>query len=175
MATTKPALSGKSTPAVAPKIISDGNERQAIEQLIQRKVAERAYSLFEGSNAAHGKDQEHWLQAESEIFQRGLDIRESGSWLSITASLPNVSDDNLQICIEPNRAVVHGQTISQQRDATSGTQTHSQQDLFLRSDLNVEVDPSTASASMKDQKLTIMVKKRYPGGSPSNASGRTDE
>ena len=106
MATTKPALSGKTTPAVAPKIIFDPNEREVFDQLIQRKVAERAYQLFEASNAAHGKDQEHWLQAESEILQHGLDIRESGSWLSITASLPNVSDDNLQVCIEPNRAVV---------------------------------------------------------------------
>jgi HSP20 family molecular chaperone IbpA len=175
MATTKPALSGKTTHAIAPRIISDLNEREAFGQLIQRKVAERAYQLFERSNAAHGKDQEHWLQAESEIFQNGLDIRESGSWLSITASLTNVSDDNLQICIEPNRAVVHGQTISEQREASSGTQTYSQQDLFLRSNLNVEVDPSTASASLKDQKLTIMVKKRYPAGSPSNASGQTSE
>jgi len=175
MATTKPALSGKPTTAVAPKIIFDPNEREVFDQLIQRKVAERAYQLFEGSNAAHGKDEQHWLQAESEILQHGLDIRESGSWLSITASLPNVSDDTLQIRMEPNRAVVHGQKISQQRDATSGTQTDSQQDFFLRSDLNVEVDPSTASASLKDQKLTIMVKKRYPAGSPSNASVRTSE
>jgi len=175
MATTKPALSGKTAPAVAPKIIFDPNEREVFDQLIQRKVAERAYQLFEQSNAAHGKDEEHWLQAESEIFQRGLDIRESGSWLSITASLPNVSDDNLQICIESNRAVVYGQNVLQQRDATSETQTYSQQDFFLRSDLNVEVDPSTASASLKDQKLTIMVKKRYPAGSLSNASVRTSE
>ena len=175
MATTKPALSGKTTPAVAPKIISDGNEREAIDQLIQRKVAERAYRLFEGSNAAHGKDQEHWLQAESEILRHGLDIRESGSWVSITASLPDVSGENLQICLEPSRAVVHGQKISEQRDPSSGTHKYSQEDFFLRSDLNVEVDPSTASASLKDQKLTIMVKKRYPGGSPSNASGRTDQ
>jgi HSP20 family molecular chaperone IbpA len=173
MATTKPALSGKTTPAVAPKIIFDPNEREVFDQLIQRKVAERAYQLFEASNAAHGKDQEHWLQAESEILQHGLDIRESGSWLSITASLPNVSDDNLEVCIEPNRAVVHGQIASQQQDASSGTQTYSQQDFFLRSDLNVEVDPSTASASLKDQKLTIMVKKRYPAGPPSTVSART--
>jgi HSP20 family molecular chaperone IbpA len=175
MATTKPALSGKTTPAVAPKIISDSNEREAFDQMVQRKVAERAYQLFEGSNAAHGKDQEHWLQAESEILQHGLDVRESGSWLSITASLPDVSGDNLQICLEPNRAVVHGQKISEQRDASSGTQSYSQEDFFLHSDLNVEVDPSTASASLKDQKLTVMVKKRYPSGSPSNASVRTGE
>jgi len=175
MATTKPALSGKTTPAVAPKIIFDPKEREAFDQLIQRKVAERAYQLFQASNAAHGKDEEHWLQAESEILQHGLDIRESGSWLSITTSLPSISGDNLQVCIEPNRAVIHGQTTSDQWDASLGTQTSSQQDFFLRCDLSVEVDPSTASSSLKDQKLTVMVKKRYPAGSPSNASVRTSE
>ena len=36
MATTKPALSGKTTPAIAPKIISDGNEREAFDQMLQR-------------------------------------------------------------------------------------------------------------------------------------------
>ena len=175
MATTKPALSGKTAPAVAPKIIFDAKEKEVFDQLIQRRVAERAYQLFEASNAAHGKDEEHWLQAESEILQHGLDIHESDSWLSITASLPNVSEDDLQVCIEPNRVVIHGQTTSGQLDASMGTPTYLRQDLFLRSDLSVDVDPSTASASLKDQQLIVMVKKRYPAGSPSNVSARTSE
>ena len=175
MATSKPALSGKTAPAVAPKIIFEPKEQEAFDHLIQRKVAERAYQLFETSQAAHGRDEEHWLQAESEVLRHGLDIRESGSWLSITAPVPNISGENLQVCIKPNRVVIHGQTTPDQRDASSGTQTYSQQDFFLRSDLTVEVDPSTASAACKDQKLTVMVKKRYPAGSPSNAPVRTSE
>ena len=91
------------------------------------------------------------------------------------ASVGTLTLDDRVFGIEPNRAVVHGQIASQQQDASSGTQTYSQQDFFLRSDLNVEVDPSTASASLKDQKLTIMVKKRYPAGPPSTVSARTSE
>src|SRR5438067_10190207 len=131
MATTKPALSGKTTPAVAPKIIFDPNEREVFDQLIQRKVAERAYQLFEASNAAHGKDQEHWLQAESEILQPGLETRESGSWLSITAALPDISGDKLDIYLEPHRAIVHGHRTSEQQGGSSGTQNFSQEDFFL--------------------------------------------
>jgi len=174
MATSKPALSGK-MPAVAPKIISDPNEREALDQAIQRQVAERAYRLFEASNAAHGKDQEHWLQAESETLRHGLEIRESGSWLSINASLPNVSADNVRIYLEPNRVVVRTQTTSETQDPSTQTHSLAQQDIFVLSDLNVEVDPATASASLKDEKLTVMVKKRYPAGAPPTQTGRTGE
>lgn len=180
MATSKPALSSKTTPAIAPKIISEADEREAFDQMLQRHVAERAYRLFEESNAAHGKDQEHWLQAESEILQHGMEIRESGSWLSISASVPDASGGNLDIYLEANRAIVHGQKTSQQQDTSAGTRTFSQQDFFLKSDLSAEIDPSTASAALKDQKLTIMVKKRHPAGptasgSPSSAAGQTSE
>src|SRR3954447_1993179 len=122
MATSKPALSSKTTPAIAPKIISEADEREAFDQMLQRHVAKRAYRLFEESNAAHGKDQEHWLQAESEILQPGLETRESGSWLSITAALPDIFGDKLDIYLEPHRAIVHGQKPSGQQGGSSGTQ-----------------------------------------------------
>jgi HSP20 family molecular chaperone IbpA len=174
MATSKPALSGR-MPAVAPTIVSDPNEKGALAQAIQRQVSERAYRLFQASNAAHGKDQEHWLQAESEILQHGLEIRESGSWLSINAWLPDVSTDNVRIYLEPNRVIVRTQRTSETQDASTQTPSLAQQDAYLLSDLNVEVDPATGSASLKDQKLTIMVKKRYPVASPPTQTGRTSE
>jgi HSP20 family molecular chaperone IbpA len=175
MATSKLALSGR-TPAVPPAIISDPNEKAALDQAIQRQVSERAYRLFQASNAAHGKDQEHWLQAESEILQHGLEIRESGSWLSINAWLPDVSADNVRIyLLEPSRVIVRTQKTSETQDVATQTQSLAQQDTFLLSDLTVEVDAATASASLKDQKLTIMVKKRYPVASPTTQTRRTSE
>ena len=95
--------------------------------------------------------------------------------LAITAALPDISGDKLDIYLEPHRAIVHGQRTSEQQGGSSGTQNFSQEDFFLRSDRNVEVDPSTASATLKDQKLTIMVKKRYPADIPSTALGQTSE
>jgi len=161
MATTKPALSGK-PPAAAPKIVSNDSEKEALDHAIRRRIAERAYRLFEASDGTHGRDQEHWLQAESEILKRGLEIRESGSWLSINASLPGIPAEDVEVCLEPNRVIVHGQSGSETPDASAEVQDFTQNEVFLLSDLPVEIDPATASASLKDKKLTLMVKKRYP-------------
>jgi HSP20 family molecular chaperone IbpA len=174
MATTKPALSGK-PPAVAPRIVSNAIEKEAFDQTIHRRVAERAYRLFETSNGAHGKDQEHWLQAESELLKHGLEIRESGSWLSINASLPGVSAEDVEVCLEPNRVIVHAQSGSETPEASAKVQDFTQREAFLLSELPVEIDPATASASLKDQKLTLMVKKRYPVATPSAQGNRITE
>jgi hypothetical protein len=73
MPSPKAAMSSSATPAV-PKLIS-GPEKEALEQAIQWRIAERAYSLFEASGRLNGDDLKHWLQAESEILQRGLEAR----------------------------------------------------------------------------------------------------
>jgi hypothetical protein len=38
-------------------------------------IAQRAYELFLASGATHGRDLEHWLQAESELRNRSLTAR----------------------------------------------------------------------------------------------------
>jgi hypothetical protein len=35
-------------------------------------IASRAYELFLANGAAHGRDVEHWLQAESELRDRSI-------------------------------------------------------------------------------------------------------
>jgi HSP20 family molecular chaperone IbpA len=163
MATSKPAPSGEGpAAAVTPKVIADPNERQALNQAIRRRIEERAYRLYEASGREHGSDERHWLEAESEVLQRGMEVRESGSWLSINASLPGVAGDDIQVCVEPDRVIVRAQKSAAAADVASQTQGLMYEDLLLLSDLNVEVEPNTATAAFKDQKLTLMVKKRYP-------------
>jgi HSP20 family molecular chaperone IbpA len=173
MATSKPAPSGK-PPASAPKIVTE-NGKETLLQAIQRRVSERAYSLYEGSGRAHGHADQHWFQAESEVLQQGLEVCESGSWLSVNASLPEVSAEDLEICIEPARVILA--IAAQKRESTKSTgsptegTTHTE--FFLVKNLPVAVEPSTASAAFKDQKLTLMVKKRYPEGAKDTPSTRT--
>ncbi len=45
-----------------------------------------------------------------------------------------------------------------------------EREIFLTHDLNTEIEPSTASATLKDEKLTIMVKKRYPVSTSTNTA-----
>jgi hypothetical protein len=40
--------------------------------LTHAEIAKRAYELFLASGAAHGRDVEHWVQAESELRDRSF-------------------------------------------------------------------------------------------------------
>ncbi len=171
MATSKPALSS-TVISKTPHIVSE-NEKSAFDQAIQRRVSELAYFLYESSGRQQGNHDAHWLRAENEILQRGLEIRESGSWLSINASLPDVTADDIQIYLEPSRVVVRAEKSGTVQNTDSQTKGLTQRELFLVSDLKSEIDPSTASAAFKDQKLTLMVKKRYPANSSSAQSPPT--
>jgi HSP20 family molecular chaperone IbpA len=164
MATSKPALSGN-VPAKAPRIIGE-NDKQRLDLAINRRVSERAYLLYEASGHQHGNHHAHWLQAQSEVLQRGLEVRESGSWLSINASLPDVAGEDIEVCLEPDRVIVRAEKSEPIQNAESHTQGLTQAEIFLVEDLHTEVDPTTASAAFRDQKLTVMVKKRYPVTTP---------
>jgi HSP20 family molecular chaperone IbpA len=171
MATSKPAPSGK-LPSATPQIIRE-SEKEFLNQAIHRRISERAYHLYESSGHEHGNHHAQWLQAESEILQRGLEARESGSWLSLNASLPDVSGADVQIYLEPKRVIVRAEKSDAARNTDSQTQGLTQRELVLVADLNVEIEPSTASASFKDQKLTVMVKKRHPANAADPQAART--
>ena len=160
MATSKPAPDGEVTTRT-PRIIGE-TEAESFHQSLYRRVSERAYRLFESSGRAHENDQAHWLQAESEVLRHGLEIRESGSWLSIHALLSEVSAADIQIYVAPDRVIVrveNTQTVENSDPPQRGLTQHEE---FLAQELNSEIDPSTVSAAFKDQKLTVMVKKRFP-------------
>ena len=159
MATSKPAPSNEVI--VKTPRISGEAEWQDFGQTLRRRVSDRAYHLFESSGREHGNDHAHWLQAEREILQRGFEIRESGSWLSINAHLPDVSADDIQVYLEPTRVIVRAEKTKTIQNPASEEQGLTQRELFLAADLDTEIDPSTASAVFRDQKLTLMVKKHF--------------
>jgi HSP20 family molecular chaperone IbpA len=160
MATSKAAFSDK-LPAKTPRIVGE-NDKEAFHHGIHRCVSERAYGLYEASGGEHGNDHAHWLQAQSEVLQHGLEVRESGSWLSINAALPDVEGDDIEVYLEPNRVIVRAETRENLQNTESHTQGFALREIFLLEDLHTEIDPTTASAAFKDRKLTLMVKKRYP-------------
>ena len=166
MATTKTALGGKPV-LKAPKIVSE-DEAPAFHEALRKRISERAYGLFESSGGQHGNADNHWNQAELEVLQHGMEIRESGSWLAINAAIPDGSADDIQIYLTPNRVVVRAEKNTSVQNPDSHVHGMTQREIFLADDLASEVEPETASAAFKDQKLTIMVKKRYPMNSSSS-------
>jgi HSP20 family molecular chaperone IbpA len=162
MATTKTALTGSTAQASRVPKFADEDGKSRIAQALQDRISLRAYSLYEESGQPDGNHFADWLRAESEILQRTLDVRESGSWLAVNASLPDVTPEDVLISVEPKRVLIQAVRSEEAKNNTAHESGSTRRELFLVQDLNVEVDPETASASLKDQKLTLMVKKKYP-------------
>jgi HSP20 family molecular chaperone IbpA len=173
MATSKPAPSGQGT-TKTPRIIGETEKESFLHSLL-RRVSERAYRLFESSGREHGNDHAHWLQAENEVLQHGLEIRESGSWLSINALLPDVSANDIQVYVAPNRVIVRVEQTQNIESSDSLERGLTQHELFIAQELNTEIDPSTASAAFRDQKLTLMVKKRFPESATASLKEQSDQ
>jgi HSP20 family molecular chaperone IbpA len=160
MATPKSALSSSSK---TPQILGE-DQHAAFQDKVRHSVSQRAYDIYQNSGSQDGNDYEHWVQAENEVLQRGIDVRESGSWLAFNASIPDGSADNVEVCLTPTNVTVHAEKTQPVNAPGGNAEEVTQREIFLTHDLNMEIEPATASATLKDQKLTIMVKKRYPVG-----------
>lgn len=137
-----------------PKLV-DKNEAEALEQHILQRISRRAYALYEKSGYQDGHAEEHWRQAESEVLKREIDVRESGSWMSFSTTIPNTSSENVNIYVNPIRVIVRAEKNGLTPEAQS-------RELLLVADVTTELDPPTATASLKDGKLTLLLKKRHP-------------
>ena len=155
MPSAKPAFSPKL--ATNPKFV-DPTEGQEIETKLRQRLAERAYALYVESGRQDGNDQKNWLRAKSEIVQ-SLEMRKSGTWVALTASMPEVLSETIRVYVDANRLVVQAQKID---DASRTESSTGDTSIFLAADLDVELDPTTATASFKDHTLNLMVKKQRP-------------
>ena len=170
MATPKSALSGSSK---TPQILSE-DQNAAFQNKVRQRVSQRAYDIYQNSGNQDGNDYEHWIQAENEVLQRGIEVRESGSWLAFNASIPEGSADDVEICLTPTSVTVRAEKSQAVKTPETNEQEITEREIFLTHDLNTEIEPSTASATLKGQQLTIMVKKRYPVGTGATSASSSD-
>jgi HSP20 family molecular chaperone IbpA len=147
------------------------NSSKDLQERAQARIASRAYELYEQDGRNHGEDMSHWLRAESEILKRVPEIHESSSWFTINVPLKGFAAGEIRVNIEPRYAL-----IAAERQPSSGTDEDSGVDSLEQSSFAVakwpsEVDPSTASAYVKDGILTLAVKRALPpAGSPASGN-----
>jgi HSP20 family molecular chaperone IbpA len=136
-----------------------GAGAEELEKALFSRICERAYLVYEQSGCVPGNDDANWARAEAEILRSDIQIRESGSWLALTASLPGASPQEMQIVVRPRRVLMRAwgarKDLSQQNGQGAG-------EIFAAGNLTAEVDPSSAAASFKEQTLHLMVRKRRP-------------
>jgi hypothetical protein len=162
MASTKFALSSRPFSELATPAFLSENEAEELEQAIHRRIGERARLLFEESGRAPGNDEANWLRAESEILRSGLQVRESGSWVAIDASIPDASGQGMQILVRPKRVIVRAQGQAASQTQAGEDAKPDQQEILLAVNLNVEVNPPSAVASIRNHNLQLMIRKSQP-------------
>lgn len=136
-----------------------GPEADAMEQALSHKITERARLLFVQSGSTSGNDEANWLQAESEILRPGLEVRESGTWVTLNAWIPNGAGHAMEIAVRPMRVIVR---TSETDEQNSPEPIEQDRQIFLAANLAVEVDPSSAAASFRGHNLHLMIRKRWP-------------
>src|SRR5713101_3436834 len=161
MPATKIAFRSPPSLASATPSFIDGREAEELEQAIYKTIRERAYLLFEQSGREPGNEDANWLRAESEILRSGGEVRVSGSWVTLNASIPDASEQGLQIAVRPTRVLVRAREASNGEDSLERAK-QAEREIFLAANLAVEVDPPSAAASFRDHNLHLMVKKRGP-------------
>src|SRR3982074_3042215 len=106
MPATKFAFSAQPALASTTPTFLDGPPADELEQRVSEKITERARQIFELSGGVPGNDEANWLQAEAEVLRGVPQIRESGTWLALTALIPEASAQEMQIVIRPRRVLV---------------------------------------------------------------------
>ncbi len=122
-------------------------------------VASRAYALFLAAGAADGQDLANWLQAESEVLSRIPEIRDSSSWFTVNVPLPAFSADQIQVSVSEENAIIAADKTQNADGRTSKDGASTRESMFLVANWPSAVDPSTASAYLKDGGLTLTVRR----------------
>jgi len=161
VASTELAFTSRHSAELATPTFVAEFEAEALEQKIHRKIGERARLLFEESGRAPGNDEANWFRAESEIL-RSPQVRESGSWVAVTASIPDASERGMQILVRPKRVIVRAQRQTAGEEGSAEGAKSDQGEIFLAANLPVEVHPPSAVASFRDHNLHLMIKKHHP-------------
>ena len=161
-ATKKPFRSRPSQASATPSFVG-GREAEELEQAIYGKIRERAYLLFEESGREPGNERANWLRAESEIVRSGVQVRDSGSWMTLNASIPDASGESLQVAVWPTRVLVRARKARNGPDSDCPELSEGGREIFLAANLAAEVDPQSAAASFRDHNLHLMVRKRRAG------------
>jgi HSP20 family molecular chaperone IbpA len=155
-------MSSQSAATTSKRSCSPIPVNSAIRQVCDRvreRIARRAYDLYQQGGNQPGQDMRHWLQAESEILTDVPEIRESGSWYTINVPLRGFAANEVQVSVEPQRAIV----VAEKQEVTASEPGRAsnvlEQGLFARAKWPIDVDPATASAYLMNGVLTLTVKR----------------
>jgi hypothetical protein len=138
-------------------VICETEPRSAeFEKTLHARIAERARQIFERNGFAHGRDLANWLQAEAQLLSEIRDLTETGSWLTARAPLVNAVPEGISVLVRRDAALVCVEAWEIADDSPDTDSLH--RVVYLKANWPNEVDPSTASAYLKDGVVTLSAK-----------------
>jgi len=129
------------------------------------KIAQRAFSMFEGNGRIHGRDLEDWLKAETEFLAPvPLELSETDTELAVRAEVPGFTEKELEIVAEPERLFITGKA-EKKSEAKRKEALYSEissNEIFRTIALPAEIDPEKVSAVLKNGVLEVSMHKAKP-------------
>lgn len=133
-----------------------------LKQKLDSEISRRAFELYESGGARNGDDLSHWYQAESDVMLDVPEIHESASWYTVNVPLPGAQRDDIYVAVESRHAIIAAEKRFEDGVSRPDGAANLRSSLFLIARWNSEVDPSTASAYLKNGNLTLAVKQAKP-------------
>jgi HSP20 family protein len=78
---------------------------------MQDRIMRRAYDIFEKNGRLHGRDLDHWLQAERELLWKpAVELREADGEFVLEAAVSGVNPEGIEIEVTPDDVVLKADT-----------------------------------------------------------------
>ncbi|MCI0338792.1 MAG: Hsp20/alpha crystallin family protein [Acidobacteria bacterium] len=154
----------KQTPG-APSIANEAERLFDQMREFSEVVARRAYQFFETRGRAIGHELEDWFRAEAEVLHYvPVEIQQSNEQFVVRAEVPGFSGGNIKVSVELNRLIISGklEEVSEQKEEKIVISERRPTKFCRVLDLPAVVDPSKASATVKDGVLEITLPKIAP-------------
>ncbi|MBS1791756.1 MAG: Hsp20 family protein [Acidobacteria bacterium] len=159
------ALEVKKTSPSGPVFVEAEKLFEQVKESAQ-SIAKRAYEFFEDRGREFGHDLEDWLRAEFELTRRvPLELRENDGQLIVRAEVPGFKPAEIKVSVEPMQIIISGKTEEKKQEETANEVfSEIQSNQFCRClGLPAEVDPTKATATLKDGVLELMLVKSATG------------
>ena len=78
---------------------------------MQDRIMRRAYDIFERNGRLHGRDLDHWLQAERELLWKpAVELHEANDEFVLEAAVSGVNPEGIEIEVTPDDIVLKADT-----------------------------------------------------------------
>jgi HSP20 family protein len=120
---------------------------------LEEAISRRAFEIFLREGSVHGRDREHWAEAEAEfLLPVPVSISETDHALILHAEVPGFTAADLQIGVEPTRLTIGGKRQSAEEHNT-GKSIHRERrasEILRVIALPEPVDASRATATLSN-------------------------